>query len=61
MLDNRGPHQEPAVWAGLFLSLFITGLMWLGDHDYDVSTILAIVSPLAAQFGVRRKVTPTSE
>jgi hypothetical protein len=50
---------EPAVFIGLLVSLGLLTLALLTDPDWDASTILGIIAPVASALGIRPLVTPT--
>jgi hypothetical protein len=53
--------NEPAAFIGLLTTLGLLALNLLGDSDWSLEQIVAIVAPLASGLGIRQLVTPASK
>ena len=52
---------EPAACIGLVITLALLAWNLLGDTDWTLETIVAILAPLASSLGIRQLVTPAKK
>jgi hypothetical protein len=52
---------EPAAAIGLLASIILLVINLVGDNDWNVEHIIAIVAPLASALGIRQLVTPVGK
>jgi hypothetical protein len=53
--------HEPAVAVGLLVSLALVFVNVIGEDDWGVENILAVLGPLITALGIRPLVTPTNQ
>ena len=48
--------NEPAVCIGVLTTLILLGINLIGDNDWGIDNIIAVVAPLASALGIRQAV-----
>jgi hypothetical protein len=48
--------NEPAVCIGVLTTLILVGINLIGDNEWGIDNIIAVVAPLASALGIRQAV-----
>lgn len=52
--------EEPAAFIGLLTTILLAGLNVIGDDDWGIDNLIAVLAPLVSSLGIRQVVSPAA-